>query len=81
MQQSTTMLPHSARSVTTKTNNINIEELLHNNSYTSYQARKSPPGFFAPANPSQIIRKIVEKIKKMSKKQNHEIVEEITPML
>ena len=75
------MLPHSARSVTTKTNNINTEELLHNNSYTSYQARKSPPGFFAPANPSQIIRKIVEKNQKMFKKQNHEIVEETTPML
>ena len=31
--------------------------------------------------PSRIIRNIVEKIEKMFKKQNHEIVEEITPML
>ncbi len=31
--------------------------------------------------PCRIIRNIVEKIEKMFKKQNHEIVEEITPML
>lgn len=36
---------------------------------------------YTPVDPRQIIRNIVKKYEKMLKKQNHEIVEEITPML